>query len=144
MFIPQLISSCISVVFQQHQSNWHLLIIFWLFRPCFSPICSALSYFLIFLFKNVKFPRYVRPVLLTYMLPVASQHCWLNNAVTTRLSLLNNVVQPTTLFTIVSDVVQYWWGNKGGSRLLKQEETILIEQDCSLLSSLLLYLVNKL
>ena len=73
MFIPQLISSCISVVFQQHQSNWHLLIIFWLFRPCFSPICSALSYFLIFLFKNVKFPRYVRPVLLTFMPLVASK-----------------------------------------------------------------------
>ena len=62
----------------------------------------------------------------------------------------NNVVQRTMLFTIVStmlfknNVVQYFLNNVQRtllftivSRLLKQEKTILIEQACSLLLSLL-------
>ena len=75
------------------------------------------------------------------------QCCSTNNVVQ---YCFNNVVQRTMLFTIVStmlfknNVVQYFLNNVQRtllftivSRLLKQEKTILIEQACSLLLSLL-------
>ena len=53
------------------------------------------------------------------------QCCWTNNVV----------------HYCFNNVVHHWMKQQ---RLLKQEKTILIEQACSLLLSLLLYLVNKL
>ena len=77
-----------------------------------------------------------------------AEHCCSTNNVVQY--CFNNVVQRTMLFTIVStmlfknNVVQYFLNNVQRtllftivSRLLKQEKTILIEQACSLLLSLL-------
>ena len=82
------------------------------------------------------------------------QHCSTNHVVH---YCFNNIVQRTMLFNeqccsilfqqccstnnvvhyCFNNVVQHWWSNNGCSRLLKQEKTILIEQACSLLLSLL-------
>ena len=63
------------------------------------------------------------------------QHCWLSNAVTTRLSWLNNVVQRTMLFNeqccSTNNVVHCCFNN-------------IDRTSCSLLLSLLFNLVNKL
>ena len=61
-------------------------------------------------------------------------------AVTTRLSWLNNVVERTVhvVHYRFNNVVQHWWSNNGCSWFLEQEKTILIEQACSLLLTVLI------
>ena len=81
----------------------------------------------------------------THWLKIAQVGTALKNAVTTQLSGLNNVVH-----YCFNNVVHYCFNNvvqhslMKQQRLLKKEKTILIEQVCSLLLSLLLNLVDKL
>ena len=58
------------------------------------------------------------------------QHCWLNNAVTTRLSWLNNVVQRTMLFSIDEATTVVETGENNIDRTSLFDIVIIVAQPC--------------